>query len=147
VWRVYQASKFGLVTSQLPTLLPEAHHAVSEYRGGAQAARLCVLALAYHAGTNTLTKLGQASLPSIRAVVATDREAPGPIYWATKDHVTISSSTRDSTNTVDRLALSRFRGDEPDKAVMLQAAYHDARIDHEHLGKVRDVGHGKPTKV
>ena len=30
---------------------------------------------------------------------------------------------------------------------MLQTAYHDARIDHEHLSKVRDVGHGKPTKV
>ena len=70
VWSAYQASRFGYVTTRLPSLLAGARVALHEAaaENDRREARR-VLALAYHAAAATLTKVGEADL----SWIASDR--------------------------------------------------------------------------
>src|SRR3954454_16533781 len=68
VWNAYQASRFALATTQLPKVIAGAKAAVragSDSAGRRDAQRM--LALAYHAASATLTKVGEADLAWIAA--------------------------------------------------------------------------------
>src|SRR3954447_13007870 len=68
VWSAYQASRFALATTQLPKVIAGAKAAVragSDSAGRRDAQRM--LALAYHAASATLTKVGEADLAWIAA--------------------------------------------------------------------------------
>jgi transcriptional regulator with XRE-family HTH domain len=62
VWRAYQDSRFGFVTSRLVTLLPKAKAAVRAYDGDERRLAAGRLALAYQVTASVLTKLGEADL-------------------------------------------------------------------------------------
>jgi transcriptional regulator with XRE-family HTH domain len=67
VWDAYQASRFAFVTAVLPALLRDSQHAARHATGDDRRSALACSALAHHAATSTLTKLGATDLAWIAA--------------------------------------------------------------------------------
>jgi transcriptional regulator with XRE-family HTH domain len=67
LWDAYQSSRFGLVTSRLPSLLKHAQAATNELDGDEQDDARRLLGLTYQLATTQLTKLGETDLAWIAA--------------------------------------------------------------------------------
>ena len=67
VWEAYQDSRYGYVTSRLPSLLAEAQSADRAYTGEGRERAKSLLAMTYQAAAAILTKLGETDLAWIAA--------------------------------------------------------------------------------
>jgi transcriptional regulator with XRE-family HTH domain len=80
VWDAYQDSRYGYVTSRLPSLLAEAQSVGRTYTGQGRQRAKSLLAMTHQAAATILTKLGETDLAWIAAdrglVAAQDSENP-----------------------------------------------------------------------
>jgi hypothetical protein len=63
VWDTYQDSRYGYVTSRLPSLLAEAQSAERGYTGEGCDRAKSLLAMTHQAAAMILTRLGKPTLP------------------------------------------------------------------------------------
>ena len=70
VWDAYQDSRYGYVTSRLPSLLAQAQAADRVHTGEDRDRAKSLLAMTHQAAAMILTKLGKPTLPGLRPTVA-----------------------------------------------------------------------------
>jgi transcriptional regulator with XRE-family HTH domain len=120
LWSAYQASRFGLVTSQLPRLIAAAAATARTADGEDRREAQRMLALAYHAAAATLTKVGETDLAWIAAdrglAAAESSEDPAVLGSLLRSvaHAMLSNSRYESAANMAARAVDRLESEPLD---------------------------------